>query len=78
MQDSKTLRESKVTPGCKVMVVGSTVSDIMSITAPDPKQLKEEEKAAEAASKEKLSAQKVCTSEFEFSAIALSIRMQIS
>ncbi|ELT92155.1 hypothetical protein CAPTEDRAFT_182879 [Capitella teleta] len=58
MPDGKTLREKSVTAGCKMMVVGSTVSDVMSVSAPDPKQLKEEEKAAEAASKEPLSTQK--------------------
>ena len=48
----------------KIMLVGSTVTDVMSVTAPDPKVLKEEEKAAAAASgsKEPISRQKVlCT-----------------
>ena len=59
MKDESTLREQKVTKGSKIMLVGSTVNDIMSVTAPDPKVLKEEEKAAVAASKEPLSKQKV-------------------
>jgi len=52
----------------KIMLVGSTVTDVMSVTAPDPKVLKEEEKAAAAASgsKEPISRQKVlCTFDLE-------------
>ena len=58
MKDEATLRDQKVTGGSKIMLIGSTVSDVMSVTAPDPKVLKEEEKK-EAAAKEALSTQKV-------------------
>lgn len=54
-KDEATLREFKVTKGSKIMVIGSTVNDVMSVSAPDPKVLKEEEKAAAAANKEPLS-----------------------
>lgn len=57
MQDEQTLRDNKVTKGSKIMVIGSTVSDVMAMTAPDPKVLKEEAKA-EAAAKEPISKQK--------------------
>lgn len=60
MKDEATLREQKVTSGSKIMLVGSTVSDVMSVTAPDPKVLKEEEKKEAAAAKEPLCKQKVC------------------
>ncbi len=59
MQDDKTLRDHKVSKSSKIMLVGSTVNDVMSVTAPDPKVLKEEEKAAASASKEPISKQKV-------------------
>lgn len=48
MPDDATLREQKVMSDSKIMLVGSTVTDVMSVTAPDPKVLKEEEKAATA------------------------------
>ncbi len=60
MPDDATLREQKVTSDSKIMLVGSTVTDVMSVTAPDPKVLKEEEKAASASSsKEPICRQKV-------------------
>ena len=60
MPDEATLRDQKVTQDSKIMLVGSTVTDVMSVTAPDPKVLKEEEKAATASSsKEPISGQKV-------------------
>ncbi len=62
MKDEGSLRDHKVTKGSKIMLVGSTVSDVMSVSAPDPKVLKEEEKAAASASKEPLCKQKVCIS----------------
>ncbi len=60
MKDECSLRDHKVTKSSKIMLVGSTVSDVMSVSAPDPKVLKEEEKAA-SASKLSLSKQKVRT-----------------
>ena len=62
MRDEATLREHKVANGSKIMLVGSTVSDVLSVSAPDPKALKAEMKAEEAATKEPLSKQKVTSS----------------
>ena len=39
---SKTLRELNVTNGVKMMVVGSTINDVMKVTPPPPGALKEE------------------------------------
>ena len=39
---SKTLRELNVTNGVKMMVVGSTMNDVMKVTPPPPGALKEE------------------------------------
>ena len=52
-----TLRQLKVTKGAKIMVVGSTLTAVMSVSAPDPKVLKQEEAAV--AQKEALCNQKV-------------------
>lgn len=53
-KDQSTLRDLKVTKGAKVMVVGSTMNDVLQVTnTPSAKELQEEEKAA--ASKEPLS-----------------------
>ena len=35
-QDNKTLRELGVTHGAKVMVVGSKLDDVLSVSAPTP------------------------------------------
>ena len=59
MRDDATLREHDVKKNAKIMLVGSTVTDVMSISAPDMKALKEEQKKDEASSKEPLSTQKV-------------------
>ena len=59
MRDDATLRDHKITKGAKIMLVGSTVSAVMSVSAPDPKVLKAEMKAEEAAQKEPISKQKV-------------------
>jgi len=58
MNDAQTLRENKVLAGAKIMLVGSTLTEIMSVTAPDVKALKEEIKKEEEKSKEPLSKQK--------------------
>ncbi|KAM7433824.1 Ubiquitin domain-containing protein ubfd1 [Porites harrisoni] len=55
---SKTLRELNVTNGVKMMVVGSTMNDVMKVTPPPPGALKEE-KIASASSKEPLCKQKM-------------------
>ncbi|XP_064641775.1 ubiquitin domain-containing protein UBFD1-like [Lineus longissimus] len=47
-KDESTLRELKVSKGAKLMVVGSTMTEVMSVSAPDPKEIKAEEKGAEA------------------------------
>ena len=39
---SKTLRELNVANGIKMMVVGSTINDVMKVTPPPPGALKEE------------------------------------
>ncbi|XP_067044932.1 ubiquitin domain-containing protein UBFD1-like [Acropora muricata] len=55
---SKTLRELNVTNGVKMMVVGSTMNDVMKVTPPPPGALKEE-KTTLASSKEPLCKQKM-------------------
>lgn len=59
MKDEGTLRDHKVTKGSKIMLIGSTVNDVLAVSAPDPKALKAEMKAEEAAVKDPLSKQKV-------------------
>lgn len=44
--DSKTLRDLRVANGAKMMVVGSTVTDVMTVTAPMPGDLKQTEEAS--------------------------------
>ncbi|XP_068672408.1 ubiquitin domain-containing protein UBFD1-like [Montipora foliosa] len=55
---SKTLRELNVTNGVKMMVVGSTINDVMKVTPPPPGALKEE-KTTSGSSKEPLCNQKM-------------------
>lgn len=55
---SKTLRELNVTNGVKMMVVGSTINDVMKVTPPPPGALKEE-KTASGSTKEPLCKQKM-------------------
>lgn len=45
VKDDKTLRELNVMPGAKMMVVGSTLGDVITVQAPSPEELKEEPKA---------------------------------
>jgi len=59
MKDDATLREQKVVKGSKIMVIGSTVNDVMSVSAPDANTMKEIEKQNTAAAKEPLCKQKV-------------------
>ncbi|PRD23044.1 UNVERIFIED_CONTAM: Ubiquitin domain-containing protein UBFD1 [Trichonephila clavipes] len=56
-KDDKTLREVSITKGAKVMVVGSTLSDIIAVNTPSEQDLKEEKAAA--ATKEPLCKQKM-------------------
>jgi hypothetical protein len=42
---SKVLRDLNITNGCKMMVVGSTINDVLKVTPPAPSQLKEEKGA---------------------------------
>lgn len=41
VKDDKTLRELNVLPGSKMMVVGSTVGDVMTVQAPSPEELRD-------------------------------------
>ena len=45
VKDDKTLRELHVTSGVKMMVVGSTISDVITVQAPTPGEMKEEPRA---------------------------------
>ena len=42
---TKVLRDLHVTNGCKMMVVGSTINDVLKVTPPAASQLKEEKAA---------------------------------
>ncbi|KAH9513000.1 Ubiquitin domain-containing protein ubfd1 [Bulinus truncatus] len=57
-KDAITLRDLKVVKGAKLMVVGSTLTDVLSVSAPSSKELQAEEKATSKATKEPLSEQK--------------------
>ncbi|KAL3875359.1 hypothetical protein ACJMK2_033315 [Sinanodonta woodiana] len=56
-KDEITLRDLKVTKGAKVMVVGSTLTDVLAVSAPSPKEQEEITKSSET-SKEPLCQQK--------------------
>lgn len=58
MKDDATLRDNKVTKGSKIMVVGSTVTDVLAVNEPVNKVVKGNEKVDAASSKEPLSKQK--------------------
>ena len=57
-KDESALNDLKVTTGTKVMVVGSTLNDVLSISKPTQKKMKETTSAA-STSKEPLSQLKV-------------------
>jgi hypothetical protein len=40
LKDEQTLNEAKITPGIKVMVVGSTVNDLIAVQPPEPSELR--------------------------------------
>lgn len=57
-KDESTLKDLKVTKGAKIMVVGSTLNDVLSVSKPSPQELQEATKST-AAAKEPLSQLKV-------------------
>lgn len=58
-KDECTLRELKVIKGAKIMVVGSTLNDVLSMGKPSAKELEDDTKTSAAASKELLCKHKV-------------------
>ncbi|XP_069762141.1 ubiquitin domain-containing protein UBFD1 [Narcine bancroftii] len=56
LQEDKTLREIKVTNGAKIMVIGSTINDVLSVNT--PKEVVQQEAKAEEPKKEPLCRQK--------------------
>jgi len=58
-KDEKTLRELGVTQGTKIMVVGSTVNDILSVSTPVPQDFADERLGASGSTKEPLCKQKM-------------------
>ncbi|KAK2716894.1 hypothetical protein QYM36_007141 [Artemia franciscana] len=56
-KDELTLAQAGVTQGCKIMVIGSKVTDLLSVAAPSDRGTEKEELVA-APQKEKLSQQK--------------------
>jgi len=62
MNDDATLRVNKVTNGSKIMVVGSTINDVLAVTEPTLNTNKQNDKFDVVSSKEPLCKQKVgCT-----------------
>lgn len=59
MTDEATLRDHKLVNGSKIMVVGSTVNDIMAVNEPAAKAKTESSKVEATASKDPLCKQKV-------------------
>jgi len=59
MNDDATLRENKVTNGSKIMVVGSTINDVLAVTEPALKTHKQNDKFDTVSSKEPFCKQKV-------------------
>ncbi len=57
LPEDKTLREIKVTNGAKIMVVGSTINDVLAVNT--PKEVIQQEVKAEENKKEPLCRQKV-------------------
>lgn len=57
LPEEKTLREIKVTNGAKIMVVGSTINDVLAVNT--PKEAAQQEVKAEENKKEPLCRQKV-------------------
>ena len=40
LKDDQSLREAKISPGIKIMVMGTTLEGLLSIRQPDPTELK--------------------------------------
>jgi len=59
MNDEATLRDNKVLNGSKIMVVGSTINDVLAVTEPAIKTNKQSEKFEPVASKDPFCKQKV-------------------
>ena len=59
MNDDATLRDNKVTNGSKIMVVGSTINDVLAVTEPALNTNKQNEKFDTVSSKEPFCKQKV-------------------
>lgn len=57
LPEDKTLREIKITSGAKIMVVGSTINDVLAVNT--PKEVIQQEVKAEENKKEPLCRQKV-------------------
>lgn len=57
LPEDKTLREIKITSGAKIMVVGSTINDVLAVNT--PKEVVQQEVKAEENKKEPLCRQKV-------------------
>lgn len=67
LPEDKTLRDIKITNGAKIMVVGSTINDVLAVNT--PKEVMQQEVKAEENKKEPLCRQKVgCTSSLEVDA----------
>ncbi|XP_067671189.1 cyclin-dependent kinase-like 2 isoform X2 [Haliotis asinina] len=58
IKDDMTLKDLKISKGAKVMVVGSTLNDVLSVSAPSKKEI-QEEAAASTESKQPLCQQKL-------------------
>lgn len=41
LKDVATLKESKIVPGIKIMIIGSTINDVIAVSPPDPLDLKQ-------------------------------------
>ena len=41
LKDDLTLKEAKVTGGIKMMIIGSTINDVIAVQAPDPSEMKQ-------------------------------------
>jgi len=59
MNDDASLRENKVTNGSKIMVVGSTINDVLTVTEPALNSHKQNDKFDSVSSREPFCKQKV-------------------
>jgi len=70
MNDDATLRDNKVTNGSKIMVVGSTINDVLAVSEPAVKSQALNDKFESVSSKEAFCKQKVCY--YSLSSVALT------